>query len=582
MKPNMKFKVAIRILKFFLVAAFPIFSRAQTALSAAQIIANKYITIEKDSAMVKRQGIADWNYAQSMVLQGMIGLWKQTGDGKYFKFIQKDVDLFNKNKRTNSCGVNYLIPARELLLLFRVTGKKQYLDNIDSAYKKSGLALSIKKKSAGGEKDFSKDNLAEKMYIEAPFTVAYARTFHKPALLSNIAGKYLLEAKNIELNSYGYSAAGLGLYGMALVDALDNFPNDQKEKKELALTLKSLAAYVMKMQDKNSGLWWHKLKVPSQGGNYLDSSASCMFIYTLLKGVRTGVLPASCSDVAQKAFKTIRKEFLKKDIVNNPETTGAFLLAANEIEMLSTLSLGKGNVVLLDYYFNHETKKDVTGASIPFHYVWKELDNGGYSMFGNIFNKYGLQTKTIERAPSLQLLKKASIYIIVDPDTKKETERPNYMGDGDINTIYSWVKSGGILMLFNNDSGNAEFTHFNKLAEKFGIQFNYDSKNHVLGNQYEMGAIQIDPGNLIFKSARKVYIKEYSSLAIHSPAAAVLKDGKAIVAAVARIGKGAVFAVGDPWFYNEYEDGRKIPVEFENYKAAEDLIKWLIYQINGR
>jgi unsaturated rhamnogalacturonyl hydrolase len=579
MKPNMKFKVAIRILKFFLVAAFPIFSRAQTALSAAQIIANKYMSIQKDSAMVKRQGIADWNYGQSMVLKGMIGLWKATGDGKYFKFIQKDVDLFNKNKRTNSPGVNHLIPARELLLLFQVTGKRQYLDDIDSAYKKSGLQLSVKGKSVGGEKDFSKDNLAEKMYIEAPFTVAYAKTFHKSALLGNIASEYLFEGKNIEWNSQDYSAAGLGLYGMALVDALDNFPNDQKEKKELALTLKNLATYVIGMQDKNSGLWWHKLKGPSEEGNYLDSSATCMFIYTLLKGVRTGVLPASCRAVAQKSFNTIRKEFLKRDIINNPETTGAFLLAANEIEMLPTLSLGKGNSVLLDYYFNHETKKDITGALIPFHYVWGELDNGGYSMFGNIFNKYGLQTKTLEGAPSLQSLKKAGIYIIVDPDTKKETEHPNYMGTGDINTIYNWVKSGGILMLFSNDSGNAEFTHFNKLAEKFGIHFNYDSKNHVLGNQYEMGAITIDPGNLIFKTARKVYIKEYSSLTIHSPATAVLKDGKTIVAAVARIGKGAVFAVGDPWFYNEYEDGRKIPMEFENYKAAEDLIKWLIYKI---
>jgi unsaturated rhamnogalacturonyl hydrolase len=153
------------------------------------------------------------------------------------------------------------------------------------------------------------------------------------------------------------------------------------------------------------------------------------------------------------------------------------------------------------------------------------------------------------------------------------------MGTGEVNIIYNWVKSGGILMLFSNDSGNAEFTHFNKLAEKFGISFNYDSKNHVLGNHYEMGAIPIDPGNLVFKSVRKVYIKEYSSLAVHSPATAVLKDGKTIVAAVARIGKGAVFAVGDPWFYNEYEDGRKIPTDFENYKAAEDLVKWLGYQI---
>ena len=134
-------------------------------------------------------------------------------------------------------------------------------------------------------------------------------------------------------------------------------------------------------------------------------------------------------------------------------------------------------------------------------------------------------------------------------------------------------------MLFSNDSGNAEFTHFNKLAERFGIRFNYDSRNHVLGNQYEMGAITIDPGNPIFKSAGKIYIKEYSSLSIQSPAKAVLRDGETIVAAVSRIGKGAVFAVGDPWFYNEYEDGRKIPMKFENYMAAEDLVKWLVDQI---
>jgi unsaturated rhamnogalacturonyl hydrolase len=36
--------------------------------------------------------------------------------------------------------------------------------------------------------------------------------------------------------------------------------------------------------------------------------------------------------------------------------------------------------------------------------------------------------------------------------------------------------------------------------------------------------------------------------------------------------------VGDPWFYNEYVDGRKIPAEFENYLAAEDLVRWLLKQ----
>jgi unsaturated rhamnogalacturonyl hydrolase len=47
---------------------------------------------------------------------------------------------------------------------------------------------------------------------------------------------------------------------------------------------------------------------------------------------------------------------------------------------------------------------------------------------------------------------------------------------------------------------------------------------------------------------------------------------------VSKLGKGTVFAVGDPWFYNEYLDGRKIPMYLENYKAAEDLVKWAIDQ----
>jgi unsaturated rhamnogalacturonyl hydrolase len=31
--------------------------------------------------------------------------------------------------------------------------------------------------------------------------------------------------------------------------------------------------------------------------------------------------------------------------------------------------------------------------------------------------------------------------------------------------------------------------------------------------------------------------------------------------------------------YNEYTDGRKIPMDYENAKAANDLVKWLVKQI---
>ncbi len=256
--------------------------------------------------------------------------------------------------------------------------------------------------------------------------------------------------------------------------------------------------------------------------------------------------------------------------------TVPFLLASDEMELLPPLSIGKEKIVTLDYYFNHEMRKGTTGKLEQTHYVWEEDDNGGFSMFGSIFRKYGVRTKSLKTAPTLQNLKNTSIYIIVDPDNEKESEHPNYISSADINSIYTWVKNGGVLLLFSNDSANVEFAHFNRLASKFGILFNYDCKNKENGRNFEMAKIDVNPGNIIFNDVKKVYIKEYSSLSVNPPAITVFKEGNTNVAAVAKIGKGTVFAVGDPWFYNEYTDGRKIPPDFQNYKAAEDLVKWAI------
>jgi unsaturated rhamnogalacturonyl hydrolase len=83
-------------------------------------------------------------------------------------------------------------------------------------------------------------------------------------------------------------------------------------------------------------------------------------------------------------------------------------------------------------------------------------------------------------------------------------------------------------------------------------------------------------------NARKVYLKEISTLSLTSPARSVQQwDGNKVLA-VAKFGKGTVFAVGDPWFYNEYTDGRKLPSEFENFRAAKDLTFWLLDRTNGK
>jgi unsaturated rhamnogalacturonyl hydrolase len=251
---------------------------------------------------------------------------------------------------------------------------------------------------------------------------------------------------------------------------------------------------------------------------------------------------------------------------------------SNEMKLLPSDSFGKGKIVLLDNYFNHEVKKNINGKEISWHYTWDDEENSGYSLFGSIFNKYGVQTKTLTYAPAAENLRGAGIYIIVDPDTTSENKNPNYLQPKDIDAIYKWVKGGGVLLLFGNDSPNVEFTHFNQLAAKFGFQFNYDSRNKVPGNKFEMGALTVPANNQIFKTAKKIFIKEYASQTVTGPAKAVFNDGNIVVMSVAKVGKGTVFAVGDPWFYNEYLDGRKLPADFDNYKAAEDLVKWALQQ----
>ena len=240
--------------------------------------------------------------------------------------------------------------------------------------------------------------------------------------------------------------------------------------------------------------------------------------------------------------------------------------------------IGKNKTVLLDDFFNHELKKDATGQMITWHYKWDEMDNGGFSVLADVFHRYGAQTETLSQAPTSANLKQAAVYIIVDPDDEKESPKPNFIEADQIKAIAEWVRKGGVLLLMGNDFGNCEFEHFNNLAKTFGIEFNKDSKNHVEGSKFEQGRIMIDATNPIFKTARKVYLKEISTLKLTSPAKSIQTWNGDQVMAVSKYGKGTVFAVGDPWLYNEYTDGKKLPADFDNLKAAQDLSLWALQQ----
>jgi hypothetical protein len=53
--------------------------------------------------------------------------------------------------------------------------------------------------------------------------------------------------------------------------------------------------------------------------------------------------------------------------------------------------------------------------------------------------------------------------------------------------------------------------------------------------------------------------------------------GKDIIMATSNYGKGFVYAIGDPWFYNEYIDVTSTPgLTLENRKAAVNFCRWIL------
>lgn len=240
--------------------------------------------------------------------------------------------------------------------------------------------------------------------------------------------------------------------------------------------------------------------------------------------------------------------------------------------------------VVLDNFFNNEKRENKeTKAMESWHYTWNDTTNGGFSLLGGIFRKQGAEISTLTTAPSGKDLKNADIYIIVDPDIDKEAYggKANLMDAETIKNLEKWVKKGGVLVLLSNDNGNSEFVYFNKLAEKFGIHFNDDSINRLKGREFEKGAVYVQPGNEVF-SERKLYMKEVSTISVKAPAKPLLYAENKVIGATAKVGKGTVFALGDPWCYNEYIDGKKLTEDFSNYEGTEEWVKWLLKQTSKK
>ena len=585
-----------------------------------------------------------WNYEQGVILKAIEQMWYATGDPKYFRHIQKGMDHWidekgnHKDYDLEEYNIDHVTPGTAMMTLYRVTGSEKYRKMVDLF--RSQLRTHPRTNEGGfwHKKIYPYQMWLDGLYMGQPFYAEYSQVFGEDNW-NDIANQFVWMEKHGRDEKTGLLYHGwdeskqqqwadkttgksphfwgraMGWYAMGLVDVLEFFPKDHPRRGELIAILEREAAAIEKVQDKKTGVWYDILDLPNRKPNYLESSASAMFVYAIARGVREGYLPDRYMTVAVRGWNGIKKEFIKTNAqgqtdwegtvsvsglggkpyrdgsfdyymseklrTNDAKGLGPAIRAALEIESYERGWPGRGKRVVLDDFFNHEVRKGKLGKDEVWHYKWNERPDAGYYAWGSLFRGMGAQIDQLSSAPTTANLAGASVYIIVDPDTEKETAAPNLVQPQHVKAISEWVKKGGVLVLFGNDAQNAELDKFNALAGAFGIQFNKDRKFEVINNDYKMGGIDIAPGNEIFTTARKIFVKEIASLSLSGKARAVLTARGDNVMAVAKHGKGTVFVLGDPWLYNEYVDGRRLPLEFENHKAAQDLSRWLLARSKG-
>jgi unsaturated rhamnogalacturonyl hydrolase len=365
---------------------------SQTKPLSEQAAATAMTALWRDSAGYPSR----WTYDHGLVLKGIERVYATTNDKQYLDFIRRNLDHFVSDDgsirtyKLDDYNIDNILPGRNLLFLYKTTGNEKY--------RKAAALLREQLKtqprtSEGGfwhKKIYPSQMWLDGLYMGEPFYAEYAATFDEPAAFDDIAKQFILMERHSRDDKTGLLYHGwdeskqqrwanrttgrspnfwgraLGWYAMALVDTLDYFPQKHPQRAELLAILNRLARAVAKYQEARSGLWYQVLDKGDAKGNYLESSAACMFVYALAKGVRNGYLPASFMKVANDGYRGIQKVFVKYDangqfnlagtvsvaglggnpyrdgsyeyylsekvVTNDPKGVGAFLLMATEIE----------------------------------------------------------------------------------------------------------------------------------------------------------------------------------------------------------------------------------------------------------
>lgn len=284
-----------------------------------------------------------WSYTAGLVSLAMVQLSERTGDAKFYEYAKRYADKYiNENGEIIGYDKSKFnidqINSGKILFYF-------YYKTKDERYKKAIRILRDQSKdqprtSKGGfwhKKRYDYQMWLDGLYMGSPFLAEYAKVFNEPNLFNDVINQFAVVHRHTYdsiagLNYHGWDESkqqrwadpktgcsphfwgrAMGWYAMAIVDVLDFIPETYPERNSLITILNQVCTGIKKYQDKETGLWYQVLDKGGKEGNYLEASASSMFVYALSKAVHKGYISKDYKAVAENGYKGILKTFIREN-----------------------------------------------------------------------------------------------------------------------------------------------------------------------------------------------------------------------------------------------------------------------------
>ena len=310
-------------------------------------------------AIMKRTPVLTerWTYDAGLVLKGFEQVWLATGDRKYFDYIKESVDRLVdatgtiKGFNIEDYNLDNINMGKILFPLLAEARDPRDRERYRRALQTLRTQLQAQPRTSDGgfwhKNIYPSQIWLDGVYMAAPFLAQYAVVFHEPAVLDEVASEVLLAEKHLRDPATGllyhgwdesraqrwanprtgtsasFWARGMGWYSMALVDVLEQLPKDHPKRPAVLAVLRRLAAAVAAVQSKTTGVWWQVLDAGGMPRNYLESSASAMFVYSFSKAVRNGWLDRRrYGPIALRGYQGIVDQFVQVDDRDQVNLTG--------------------------------------------------------------------------------------------------------------------------------------------------------------------------------------------------------------------------------------------------------------------